>query len=143
MQPCHAVDGRFGDAEAGFYRAYEVINSMGVNAGGRSLGAVLVDEKIKVWKGEPFERAMANYYLGLVYYMRHEYDNARGAFENALFKLRDFSGDDDKKGREVESDFAPMTGMKLPLSQMATSLLCRRRDGWPVPGAGQSRGRHV
>jgi tetratricopeptide (TPR) repeat protein len=95
------------DAEAAFYRAYEVINSMGVNAGGRSLGAVLVDEKIKVWKGEPFERAMANYYLGLVYYMRHEYDNARGAFENALFKLRDFSGDDDKKGREVESDFAP------------------------------------
>src|SRR5439155_20310555 len=58
-------------AEAAFLRAVEVINSTGVNDGGRTLGAVLVDEKIKVWKGEPFERAMASFYLGLVYYVRH------------------------------------------------------------------------
>jgi tetratricopeptide (TPR) repeat protein len=95
------------DAESAFLRAYEVMNSVGVNDGGRSLGAVLVDEKIKIWKGEPFERAMANYYLGLVYYIRHDYANARAAFENALFKLRAY--DDAKKSdeyRDAESDFA-------------------------------------
>ena len=79
------VDYDLNEAEDAFLRAYEVINSVGVNDGGRSLGAALVDEKIKIWKGEPFERAMANFYLGLIYYMRQDYNNARGAFENALF----------------------------------------------------------
>ncbi len=94
-------------AEAAFLRAYEVMNSVGVNNGGRTLGATLVDEKIKIWKGEPFERAMTNFYLGMTYYMRHDYENARAAFENALFKLRDYGGDEKKTDqyREVESNF--------------------------------------
>src|SRR5579864_6166892 len=95
-------------AEAAFLRAYEVMNSVGVNDGGRTAGAVLVSENVKVWKGQPFERAMVNFYLGLVYYMRHDYGNARGAFENALFKLRDY-GEGDQAGdryRAVESNFA-------------------------------------
>jgi len=79
------------EAEGAFLKAYEVINSVGVNNGGRSLGAVLVDEKIKIWKGEPFERAMANFYLGMIYYMRHDYNNARAAMENAIFKVSDES----------------------------------------------------
>lgn len=95
------------EAESAFLRAYEVMNSVGVNDGGRSLGAVLVDEKLRIWKGEPFERAMANFYLGLIYYMRQDYANARAAFENALFKLRDY-GEDAKKDeyQEQESNFA-------------------------------------
>jgi tetratricopeptide (TPR) repeat protein len=95
-------------AEAAFLRAYEVINSVGVNEGGRSIGAALVDEKIKIWKGEPYERAMVNFYLGLIYYMRHDYNNARAAFENALFKLRDYGEGKNKKDeyRRVESNFA-------------------------------------
>jgi tetratricopeptide (TPR) repeat protein len=99
-------------AESAFLRAYEVINSFGVNNGGRSLGAAVVDERIKVWKGEPYERAMVNFYLGLIYYMRGDYGNARAAFENALFKLRDY-GEETKDGkkstdsyREVETNFA-------------------------------------
>jgi tetratricopeptide (TPR) repeat protein len=101
------VDYHLDEAEGAFLRAYEVINSVGVNSGGRSLGAVLIDEKIKVWKGEPFERAMANFYLGLIYYMRHDYGNARGAFENALFKLRDDEGKDkEDEYKEKESNFA-------------------------------------
>src|SRR5687768_6713785 len=95
------------EAENAFLRAYEVLNSFGVNSGGRSLGAILVDEKIRVWKGEPFERAMANFYLGLVYYMRHDYGNARAAFENALFKLRDYGeSKDEDTYREAENNFA-------------------------------------
>jgi tetratricopeptide (TPR) repeat protein len=96
------------EAEAAFLKAYEVINSVGVNEGGRSVGAVVVAEKLKIWKGEPYERAMANFYLGLIYYMRHDYNNARAAFENALFKLRDY-GEGKNKSDEyhrVESNFA-------------------------------------
>jgi tetratricopeptide (TPR) repeat protein len=95
-------------AQTAFLRSYEVINSVGVNNGGRSLGAALIDEKIKVWKGEPFERVMVNFYLGLTYYMQHDYNNARAAFENALFKLRDYGNNDDKKDNynEIDSNFA-------------------------------------
>jgi hypothetical protein len=97
-----------GTAESAFLRAYEVMNSVGVNDGGRTAGAVLVSENIKVWKGEPFERAMVNFYLGLIYYMRHDYANARGAFENALFKLRDYGESNQKSDQyqQVESNFA-------------------------------------
>jgi tetratricopeptide (TPR) repeat protein len=100
------------EAEDAFLRAYEVINSVGVNDGGRSLGAVLVDEKIKIWKGEPFERAMTNFYLGLVYYMQQDYNNARAAFENALFKLHEYdNASDKKKYADVESNFNVATIM--------------------------------
>jgi hypothetical protein len=95
-------------AEAAFLRAYEVLNSAGVNDPGRQAGAVWIDEKIRIWRGEPYERAMVNFYLGLVYYMRQDYGNARAAFENALFKLRDY-GEGKEKGdqyRDVESNFA-------------------------------------
>src|SRR5436309_2660251 len=95
-------------AESAFLNAYEVINSTGVNSGGRGAAAAIINEKMKVWKGEPFEKAMVNYYLGLVYYMRHDYENARAAFENSLFKLRDYgeSKNKDDEYRKVESDFA-------------------------------------
>jgi len=94
-------------AESAFLNAYEVINSTGVNSGGRGAAAAVVNEKLKVWKGEPFEKAMVNYYLGIVYYMRHDYENARAAFENSLFKLRDYgeSKNKDDEYRRVESDF--------------------------------------
>src|SRR4051812_30640011 len=95
-------------AEGAFLNAYEVINSTGVNSGGRGAAAAIFNEKMKVWKGEPFEKAMVNYYLGLVYYMRHDYENARAAFENSLFKLRDYgeSKNKDDEYRKIESDFA-------------------------------------
>ena len=87
---------------------YEVINSVGVNSGGRSLGAAVISENIKIWKGEPFERAMVNFYLGLIYYTRQDYNNARACFENALFKLRDYGPGFDQGDayREQETNFA-------------------------------------
>ncbi len=95
------------ESEAAFLRAWEVINAGGVNSGGRAVAAVWIDEKLKIWKGEPYERAMASFYLGLVYMMRSDYNNARASFENALFKLRDYADEkDEKKGyAEQESTF--------------------------------------
>lgn len=95
------------EAEGAFLRAWEIINAGGVNSGGRDVAAVWVSEKLKIWKGEPYERALASFYLGVVYYMRHDYDNARAAFENSLFKLRDYAdAKDEKRGyTEQESTF--------------------------------------
>ncbi|HRK31679.1 MAG TPA: hypothetical protein PLD59_11420 [Tepidisphaeraceae bacterium] len=104
------------EAEAAFLKAYEVMNSVGVNDGGRSLGAVLVDEKVRIWKGEPFERAMASFYLGLTYYMQQDYGNARAAFENALFKLRDAS-----RAKDEQQDYARLE-RQFPI---ATIMLAR------------------
>ncbi len=103
---CYLAMGKLDEAEAAFLKAYEVINSLGVNNGGRSLGAVLVDEKIKIWKGEPFERAMVNFYLGVIYAMRQDYANCRAAMENALFKLQEYQDAKSDQFKERDSDFA-------------------------------------
>ena len=96
-----------GSAEAAFLKAWEVINAGGVNSGARSVTAVWIDEKLKIWKGEPYERAMASFDLGLVYLMRNDFNNARAGFENALFKLRDYADakDEKKNYSEQESTF--------------------------------------
>lgn len=42
--------------------------------------AAISDERAKLFKGEPFERAMLCSYLGLIYYMEGDYGNARVFF---------------------------------------------------------------
>jgi hypothetical protein len=108
---CALAAGDLPSAEEAFMEAYTVINSVKTNDGGRALGASLLFEGIKVWKGEPFERAMAFYYLGLVNLIKGDYDNARAAFNNSLFKLRDYAHDKDTtpeadKYTPYESNFA-------------------------------------
>ncbi|MEI8196608.1 MAG: tetratricopeptide repeat protein [Phycisphaerae bacterium] len=108
---CAVAGGDLTGAEQSFLAAYEVINGVNTNTGGRTLGATLVFEGVKVWKGEPFERAMAHYYLGLIYMIKGDYENARSAYRNSLFKLREYASDKDKKldadkYKEFESKFA-------------------------------------
>jgi tetratricopeptide (TPR) repeat protein len=102
--------GQLPEAENAFLAAYEVINGVKTNDGGRTLGAALVFEGVKVWKGEPFERAMAHYYLGLIYLIHNDYENATAAFRNSLFKLREYASENDKPNPDqytpYESNFA-------------------------------------
>ena len=95
-------------AEAAYYRAYETLNAAGVNNGARTAATVLFNERVRIWLGEPYERAIANYQLGVVYYLQGDYGNARGAFENALFRLRRYADEEDadKGYTEQESTFA-------------------------------------
>lgn len=44
------------------------------------------EEGRKNFKGEPYERAMAYYYRGLLYLMRGDYENARACFKSGLLQ---------------------------------------------------------
>lgn len=88
---CALAAGNLNHAEKAFLTAYRIMNSVNTNTGSRALGAVIVYDGLKVWKGQPFERAMAHYYLGLIFLLKGEYQNARAAFENSLFGLRKYS----------------------------------------------------
>ncbi|MCL2647604.1 MAG: tetratricopeptide repeat protein [Phycisphaerales bacterium] len=104
---CALAAGDLDGAFQAFMTAYEVMNATHVNDAGRTAGATVLFEGFKVWTGEPFERAMAHYYLGLICLKKHDYDNARAAFQNGLFKLRDYAGKEDLDHyKAAESNFA-------------------------------------
>ncbi len=88
---CALADGNLKHAEQAFLTAYRIMNSVNTNTGSRVLGAVVFYDGLKVWKGQPFERAMAFYYLGLIFLIKGEYENARASFQNSLFRLRKYS----------------------------------------------------
>ncbi|MFO0981854.1 MAG: hypothetical protein U1E76_08955 [Planctomycetota bacterium] len=79
-------------------RAGGIMESFGGSAG-REAVAVAGEEGHKQWKGEPYERMMNAYYIGLVSYLLGDEDNARAGFKDALFQD---AGSHDQK---YESDF--------------------------------------
>ena len=93
---CALAAGQLENAEQAFLRAYRGMDSVNTSTGSRVLGAVVVYEGVKVWKGQPFERAMAHYYLGLIFLIKGDYENARAAFANSLFRLRKYANANSK-----------------------------------------------
>lgn len=45
-----------------------------------------VKENAKTFKGEPYERAMAYYYRGILYLQENDYENARASFKSAMLQ---------------------------------------------------------
>ena len=58
------------------------------------------EEGSKTFKGEPYERAMAYYYRGLIYLRKGDYENARAAFRQG--QLQDAFAEEE----QFQSDFA-------------------------------------
>ncbi|MEW6742051.1 MAG: hypothetical protein AB1486_04760 [Planctomycetota bacterium] len=92
--------GRWDRALSAILEANRVIESFG-GAQGREVLAIVASESAKVFKGEPYERAMNAYYGGLLYLIRGDHDNGLAGFRNALF--RDAASADPK----YEGDFGP------------------------------------
>jgi len=67
-------------------RALETAAEVMRGYGGSTEGIIslIANESAKMFKGDPFERAMANFYDGLIYYRWGDYGNARAAFHQAL-----------------------------------------------------------
>jgi hypothetical protein len=83
---------------------------------------------------------MASFYLGVIYYIRHDYQNARASFENALFKLRDYDPDKPSDSKDVDSNFALATLMlarsyqRVGRDDLATANFQLIRDHYPQLG---------
>ena len=83
------ADGDLDEAETMLRRLFELLSTAGLNQD-RTTAAVLVHEGVRIWKGEPFEQALAYYHVSLLYMLRGDWENARAAIANALFRLTDF-----------------------------------------------------
>lgn len=59
-------------------------------------------EDRKIYKGDPFEKAMAAFYLGMIDYSRGRYDNAIASCKTGLLS------DSGSKEIQYQSDFAPL-----------------------------------
>ena len=88
------ADGDLDESERALLTAYEYLISGGVNEPDRVIGSTVLHEGTRVWKGEPYEQAMAFYYISALYMMRGDWENGRAAAANSLFALRDFKAAD-------------------------------------------------
>ena len=120
--------GEFDKAGTTFENATYVMNDLEAGQA-RGLGSLIGSESTKIFKGEPFERAMASFYSGLVRYLYGDYDNARAGFLQALQADRD--SDD-----EYQEDFAlayywfAKVSERRGDSQDAELALSKARERW-------------
>ncbi|KAB2660222.1 MAG: hypothetical protein DVB31_14515 [Verrucomicrobia bacterium] len=92
---------RFAEAKAPLDDALLTLG--GLSGGDRSAKkarGLFHEESSKGFRGEPYERVMAYYYRGIVYWMDGEPDNARACFRSAQFQ------DADAEEGKYQSDYA-------------------------------------
>lgn len=95
--------GFWSNAEAAFDGALLRIEAIyAKNKQAEAARSVFRKESNKDFKGEPYERAMAYYYRGLLYLRSGDYDNARASFKTAEYQ------DTVSEAEEFQSDFAVM-----------------------------------
>lgn len=91
--------GEYAEAEWAFDEALTRIEAVyGRDAITSAARSKWIGEGIKDFKGEPYERAMAYYYRGLLYLRAGDYENARatfmaGEFQDTLSEAEQFQGD--------------------------------------------------
>jgi tetratricopeptide (TPR) repeat protein len=76
--------GDYATAEKSFDAAISRIEAIYAdNPSARKAKSLFAEEKVKDFKGEPYERAMTYYYRGLLYARTGDYQNARASFLSA------------------------------------------------------------
>lgn len=90
------ADGYPKSAQHIFENLYQLLRTQGINKD-RTVASVVLYEGVKIWKGEPFEQALAMTYYGFDQAEQGSWDNARAAAQDSLFDLRDFG--DNKSGK--------------------------------------------
>jgi len=86
------ADGDAVESERALGRSFDLLSTAGLNKD-RTTAAVLLHEGVRIWKGEPFEQALAYHEVATLYAVRGDWENARAAAANALFRLTDFGAD--------------------------------------------------
>lgn len=98
------ADGLPDDAEEVANETFSYLRTQGVNAD-RTIRSVVISDGVRIWKGDPFEQAMAYSYIAIQKAERGEWDNARAAAQSSLFLLKDF-GDNEKNGSLSSTELA-------------------------------------
>jgi hypothetical protein len=80
---CEMLLGRTDDARRHFEEAGGIMGSWAVS-GGEATAAIIGSESSKIWRGDPYEKAMNAFYLGLCYLWKGEPDNARAACKRGI-----------------------------------------------------------
>lgn len=103
-----------------FTEAGQIMGAFG-GSGSDALGAIVGSEASKQWRGDPHERAMNSYYLGIVNYLLGVHDNALAGFKNAIFN-------DSGQGEDAyDCDFAPALFLEgLSYRQLADPDMAER-----------------
>lgn len=83
------ADGYPRSARPALVELFRLLRTQGLNED-KTLPAVVLNEDLKEWKGEPFEQAMAYHYVSLMSAMLGEWGNARAAAGESLFLLKNF-----------------------------------------------------
>lgn len=86
------ADGDTHEAERALGKSFDLLSTAGLNKD-KTVAAVLDHESVKIWKGEPFEQALTYYEVSALYAVMGDWENARAAAANALFRLTDFGAD--------------------------------------------------
>ncbi|MBI1404015.1 MAG: hypothetical protein GC147_12480 [Porphyrobacter sp.] len=95
--------GEYQTAEWAFDNALDRIEAIYANdEAAKAARSKFSAESIKDFKGDPYERAMAYYYRGLLYLRTGDYGNARATFVSAEYQ------DTISEAEEFQSDFALM-----------------------------------
>ncbi|SFV20761.1 tetratricopeptide repeat protein [Pseudidiomarina donghaiensis] len=126
-------------ARENFDAALEVIETVYAdNENATKARSLWHEEGRKDFKGEPYERAMAYYYRGLIYLIDGQYDNARASFVSGL--MQDAFAEEEQN----RSDFAMMlllagwSAQKMGspvLAEEAYAELLTLRPDFPIPSA--------
>jgi tetratricopeptide (TPR) repeat protein len=136
------AEGQVGQSAELFDSALAGIEGMYANTEGAARARSLwYEEGAKEFKGEPYERAMAYYYRGLLYLAEGDYENARASFRSGL--LQDAFAEEDQN----RSDFAMLMMLEGWANQLhgdagaareAYGEVRRLRPNWREPGTGDN-----
>jgi hypothetical protein len=95
--------GNIADAERNFSDALLTIGSIfGNDKTAKKSRGLFHEESKKTFLGEPYERVMAYFYRGVIYWMHGEPDNARACFKSAQIQ------DSDVENKEYQNDWVLM-----------------------------------
>lgn len=98
------ADGQPDAAEIVANQTYDLLRTQGLNAD-RTVSASIINERVKIWKGEPFEQALAYAYIAMQKGERGDWGNSRGAALSSLFLLKDF-GENERGEKMTAEDLA-------------------------------------
>jgi hypothetical protein len=127
---------------------YAAMRQQALNKDNAVPAFLLTEEAATIWKGEPFEQALAYHYTAIHYAMQGSWDNARSAAIGSQFQLKGLSADASESTEQViyteakqlpepvavETDFA----LGYLLQGISCHALARNGDKNRVPEAVES-----